>query len=438
MQPLSKLFAAITARAEFLAFAAATSTQALGALIAGVACYRWLEPADMGIWALLQSYQVWMDLFKLGIPSGLTRQIAYHLGLGAASGAAETVSTAEGATRATLAFGTVVFALIALPMSTRGTNWKWGIGAAAVAWVASTYAAYVQASCRSSPDFRQLSRVLVMDAAVGFILLALVPYFGFVGFCLRSAIQPIILVAALHRIRPFSSQVDFHLERFGELLKIGLPLFGGGYLLQLAGNAERLMLGWYDISPSVVGLLSPAQSVQSAMLLLPSTVLTYAYPKLSFQHARSESITKLWRKSLLASALSIGFCVCLSIPLWFLIPTFVPALFPKFGDSVLSMQLALIAAPFLAIRPTTALLPVLKAWWAYYLWVVVLVASKFALCFVLIPRLEPLLAVSLANVAACALTFLAILIGSFYACERAAARIADESCVKFKAPQEQG
>jgi len=439
MQPVrlaSHLFAAIRARAEFVAFASATSIQALGALIAGVACYRWLEPSDIGVWAILQSYQVWVDLLKLGIPSGLTRQIAYHLGRGDSATASETVSTAEGATLATLGIGTVVFAFIALPMAARGTNWKWGIGAAAIAWAASTYAAYIQATCRSTSDFRSLSRVLVIDAAVGFALLALVPALGFVGFCLRSAVQPMLLVVALHTIKPFSNRAHIRLAQLTELLKIGLPLFGGGYLLQLAGNAERLMLSWYDIPASVVGLFSPAQSVQSAMLLLPSTVLAYAYPKLSFQHARSESISKLWRKSLLASGVSIGFCVCLGIPLWFLIPTLVPTLFPKFGASVLSMQLALVAAAFLAIRPATALLPVLKAWWAYYLWVLVLVASKFSLCFVLIPRLEPLLAVSLANVAACAITFFAILIGSYYACKGAAVRMPDEGGFKSKASQD--
>lgn len=113
------------------------------------------------------------------------------------------MGAAEWATRATLWAGGLVFCLLAFPLWSRGGPWRVALVVTLCGWVANAYAGYLQASFSSSSDFRRLSRVLLLDAAVGVALLVLVPAFGFVGFCLRSAIQPIVQAVALHLGRPF-------------------------------------------------------------------------------------------------------------------------------------------------------------------------------------------------------------------------------------------
>ena len=67
--------------------------------VAGFVAFRWIDPADMGLWVVVQSFQVWSDVFRFGIPNGLTRQISFHLGRDDRAAAESTVAAAELATR---------------------------------------------------------------------------------------------------------------------------------------------------------------------------------------------------------------------------------------------------------------------------------------------------------------------------------------------------
>lgn len=389
--------------------------QAVSTLVAGFVAFRWIDPADMGLWVVVQSFQVWSDVFRFGIPNGLTRQISFHLGRDDRAAAESTVATAELATRWSMGVGGVVFCVLSQPLWARGASWRMAIAASLIGWLANAYSGYLQASFRSNSDFGKLSRILVLDAVVGVGLLALVPTHGFFGICLRGAIQPVVQAGALHLARPFPRQAVMDRARLHEILAIGLPLFGGGYLLQVANNAERVLMARHHVPDAVIGLFAPAQTIQSAMLLLPSTLLTYAYPKLSLAYARSASPRALCHKALLGALASVAGCAALAVPAWFLVGALVPVLFPKFAGSVSSMQFALAAAVLMAVRPATAVFPVLRAWRAYYAWVLVLLVSKWGLCSLLIPRMDPLDAVNRANVASSGITALAILACTYQA-----------------------
>src|SRR5690606_4740143 len=80
--------------------------------------------------------------------------------------------------------------------------------------------------------------------------------------------------------KPYKVKYDFKKEVFIEMVKIGMPMYVWNYLTIISRSVPRLLLVLFG-GPLLVGLYSPAGSLNNALLSLPTYVNSYMFPKMS-------------------------------------------------------------------------------------------------------------------------------------------------------------
>jgi O-antigen/teichoic acid export membrane protein len=250
-------------------------------------------------------------------------------------------------------------------------------------------------------------------------LLPVVWFWGFWGFAACTVLQVSVMAAVLHCMRPMRVPCSFDFSVLRSLLALGFPLFLASYLFQVANSAERSALLSRG-TEKLVGLYAPAVAVQTAMLMLPNSLLVYLYPKLSFKFGKTADPRGLWAGTLKATCGAVAISVLLAVAGWFALPWLLPRIFPAYRDSVPAMQWALISGIFLAVRPASAVFPALMAWRFHYLWVGVFVVAKWAFAFAFVRHVDPLAGVAFGGMLAALLSAIAILCCAYRATHGAA------------------
>lgn len=295
--------------------------------------------------SLLQSYTA---ILQLGILSGLGRELPFFIGKGDNDYIIKLAET----TNAFINY--LNYALLAVAAGASlyvyffvsdDPKLIFGIACVGLIIVTSFYNTYLNVTYRAKSEFIALSKIQLYIS--GFTLITIIfPYlFSYYGVVLRTVLISAFTVIAVFIARPLKVKPKFDKKSFKELIKTGLPIYGLGYLEDIAKTFNRTILLTFG-GVVVVGYYSPAAAVLTGMAMLPSAIGQYIYPQMSYNLGKFNDAKKLWKyvwKSALAM-LSIGLPAILIG--WFTIPYFVVKFFPNYTEGIFAAQMALVAGVF--------------------------------------------------------------------------------------------
>ncbi|HEX6737222.1 MAG TPA: oligosaccharide flippase family protein [Vicinamibacteria bacterium] len=391
-----------------------TFVMAVGALnaasLVGTAlAFRWIDPASMGVWHTLLLASSYLTVVRLGILSGLGRELPFALGQGDSVRARRIAATA-------LAFNTACSVLVAAAFLAalvflwpRGAAWRLAVPAMAVISAVNLYLTYLQSTFRSDNDFARLARVHWVQAGLALLMPLFVYAWGFAGLCVHGVLQVLLVTALAHAWRPLRVRWRFDAGLARELLATGLPLFAASYLQTLAAGFDRVILLHQGGVPAV-GYYAPAVAVLAAMAIVPGAVATYLYPRLSFALGQGRGAGELRRMALGGAALSVAVGLPLAIAGWMTAPGLIARFFPQYLASVPAVRWSLLAGVVWSLAPAAQLLGSLKAWRALWIYVGLLVAARATFPWLLARAYEPLAGVALGNLCAAGLAAVATLV----------------------------
>jgi hypothetical protein len=172
--------------------------------------------------------------------------------------------------------------------------------------------------------------------------------FGFNGFLVYEVILLLISAVLLHYYRPIKIKPQFHKIELKRLFKTGIPHFVTSYIVSIIDTLPRLFIIKYG-TEQLLGLYSPVLMLLNTLMIFPSTISTYLYPKFSFKIGMNVAASVIWKqyyKVLILSFLGITGMVFIG---YFLIDYF-GVIFPKYALSVPYLKAALCICPFLVYK----------------------------------------------------------------------------------------
>ena len=234
---------------------------------------RYVAPAEMGVFRTFGIVAGYLTFLHMGVFDGLQREIPMQLGRG-------NKVLAERLRRRVwrwIVFVSVVSGTVFLGLALHAAwnrEWMqfWGWVAFTPAIVGTLYGGYLGTTFRTSQQFTALSRSGVVQAVAGTLVLPLLPALGYYGACLRTAVSALTNLLSLHAWRPMRLRPALDRPRFREVVRIGLPLSGIGYLSTALWTSVEatLVLWWFGLE--ALGLYSMAVFVRGFVIQLAQNV----------------------------------------------------------------------------------------------------------------------------------------------------------------------
>jgi O-antigen/teichoic acid export membrane protein len=338
-------------------FATGNTVAMLLGVVGSLVQARYLAPEDMGVLRTFGIVAGYLTFLHLGVFDGLQRELPLQLGRGNRAQAEQAASASLAwIILVSLACG-AIFLVLALRAAYHG-EWMqfWGWLAYTPVIVATFYGGYLGTTFRSGQQFIVLSQVSVIQAIAGTLVLPLFPIMGYFGACLRMAVSSVTNIFFLHRWRPLRVRPVLDWPSFREVIRIGLPFSGIGYLgISLWVSLEgTLVLAWFGIK--MLGLYSLALFVRTLVVQLALNLNQVLTVKVFDQYGRTNRVTDCVH--LIIKPMAVAFVG--SIPLvtagWFVLPWAIRLFVPAYVEATLMMQIMLFMLPITFLRLPSAIM----------------------------------------------------------------------------------
>jgi O-antigen/teichoic acid export membrane protein len=399
----SRLRERFAGRRTFAFFVLSVGVLNVTSLLGNALAFRWVDPASMGVWHTLLLASSYLTVIRLGLISGMGRELPFALGSGDLERARRIAATSLTYSMACSAFAALTFAGLSLFFWSSSPAWRFALPAVAVVSASNLYLSYLHATFRSESDFARLARVHWVHAVSALLMPVMVYGFGFPGLCAHAALQAILITAYAHGLRPLRVPLRFEPGLAKHLLATGLPLFVAGYLQTAAAGFDRIILLQRG-TVETVGYYAPALAVIAAMAIIPGAIATYVYPRMSFALGQGRKSGSLRRMALTAGATSFLAGLPVAAAGWLAAPYAIGQFFPQYVPSIPAVRWSLLSGLLWSISPAIQALGSLKAWRSLSFYIVVLLAARWTFPWLLSRSGEPLAGVALGNVYAAACT----------------------------------
>jgi len=321
-------------------------------MIAGFIILRWLDPTELGMWQSFSVFVGYLQILTLGTTSGLNRELPYWFGKGKRTLGMKRLKTAGYFTTKLSFFLMLIImsiAIILYALNILTLNYAVIMIFAFSIGALSIQTNFLGATYRSTQSFDKLSKIQFYNSILFFLLLPLIYFFDIWGYIAYQTILTLALYLGYQFFRPFKVEYKFEKEQFIELVKIGLPMYIWNYLASLSRSIPRLILILFG-SPLLVGLFSPAGSINSAMLNLPGYINRYLFPKISFQFGKNNDVNEVYQYVMKASLILFLVMMFFSIILALIIPYIFEVFFPKYIEGIVAAQITLFSGVFYSIN----------------------------------------------------------------------------------------
>jgi O-antigen/teichoic acid export membrane protein len=345
----------------FLTFTSSVVAVNVASLVGNGLAFRWVDPWSMGVWHTLILVMGYLTVFRLGLVNGMGRELPFALGSGDRERARRIASTSQAVSLAGAVLVAITFVVLLAVRWHAGWTWRIALVSMAVLASATFYLTFLQATFRSDSDFERLARVHWVQAGLGILLPVSVYLFGFVGLCLHTAAQAVVVTMLAHAWRPLVVPSRFEPPLARELTAIGLPLFAAGYLQTVAAGFDRVIL-LRVAGVEAVGYYAPAVAVIAAMAIVPGAIATYVYPRMSFALGQGHTPRDMRRTATIAVVVSLAAGLPVAVAGWLAAPTVIERFFPRYLDSIPAVRWSLLAGLLWSLSPATQVLGSLKAW----------------------------------------------------------------------------
>jgi O-antigen/teichoic acid export membrane protein len=246
-----------------------------------------LGPEQMGAWQTIFLISTYGMLISAGIINGMGRDVPYYRGKGDVEKVRETIATTficllivTAASLAVAAVGYLVFPDDLRLLLVMG-------GVLVGARLANIFSTIL---IRSFRDFRRLglhqgTTALLLLLALGPLSLAPGLYTIFWGVCLAYGVVLIYSKKYFH-IVPWSRKTCYH------LIGVGFPIYLVGLLFTLLTTIDRLIvLGFLGMEQ--LGIYTMATTALAVLLMAPSLVSNFMYPKLAEHYGATGRVSEL-------------------------------------------------------------------------------------------------------------------------------------------------
>jgi O-antigen/teichoic acid export membrane protein len=386
-----------------VSFVASVGAVNVTSLVGNALAFRWVDPTSMGVWHTLLLANSYLMVVRLGLVSGMGRELPFALGRGDAGKARRIVATSLAFNTAGCAAVAVVFVALLPFFWSSGVAWRMALPAMAVVGATTLHLLYLQATYRSDREFALLARLNWAQAAIALLQPFMVYLLGFAGLCLHAALQVVVVTACTHVLRPFPVRPWFEPRLAGELIGTGLPLFLASYLQVLATGFDRVILLRRG-TVETVGLYAPALAVLAAMAIVPGAVSTWIFPRMSYALGQGRTGGGLRRMALGAGAASLAAGLPVAVAGWLAAPEVIKHFFPQYAASLPAVRFSLLSGLLLSLSPATQLLGSLKAWRSLAFLIGVVLVARWAFPWSLSGTYPPLEGVARGNAWAAAVT----------------------------------
>jgi O-antigen/teichoic acid export membrane protein len=331
-------------------------------LVTGFFTYRYIEPSLLGIGALFSILEVYSTFSRLGIINGLGRELPYLLGKNKYDEAKKIASTALGYSIISNSFLFVIVPVFIynFEFDSNNSSHLYSLIVIIFRVLFSSYTNYLSVTFRTGESFINLSKIQNVLSGIKLLSLPLVIYWGFYGLLLRELILSLLEMLFFHIKRPLKVEVGLEKDSFLSLIKVGFPLFLVSYLVSIIETFPRLYIAKFG-TISDLGLFSPVIIILGIAVILPNSIASYMYPKMSYEFGQHANKTKLWNVVKFTALISLLSSVPMCVVVYFVADQ-VTWLFPKYSATVPYLKISAFSLLFIGYKSSGLTFSVLKSW----------------------------------------------------------------------------
>jgi len=333
----------------------------LSNLASGLVTFHWIDPYHIGLWQGLMLIDTYSAFFRLGIINGMNRELPFAMGQGNMTLAVKYAETTLFFTVGNILVF-IMFSMVAIFFIPWTTALLFPVAAIFIVVSVNFYNSYLYGTFRANADFDQLSIIQIIQGFLKIFSIALVVYLGFNGFLIREISIVLIITLFAHIKRPLKQVIPkFEKKIFLELLKVGLPIFAGSYMLLFLNTVPRLLLLRFG-TVAMLGIYAPLVTIIMAISALPDSITTFLYPRMTYQIGKTKDIKAVWKKTLFSHAGLFFLGIPIVIICYFGVPLVIDHFMPKYAESKSIIKLGVFTALFMSYKFGYTTLITVKAW----------------------------------------------------------------------------
>lgn len=331
-------------------------------IISNIIILKIITPNELGIWNSLMIIQTYALFFQAGVLNGLNRELPFYLGKKDINKANELAASAlYFFIGGVLIFIGVCFVLGRYYFKDSSVEWMYTYIGIIVITGSKFYENYLTTTFRSNNSFEKLSYIYFVRGILQLISVGLIFYFYYEGYIFRMVLLSFVTVIMLHMIRPIKVKPKFSFKAIIHLTKVGLPIFALIFIYNTSLTFDRILFIKYSTT-EVIGYYSLGLMALGAFKMLPESLASYLYPRLSFDLGEGKSTINLINKSIRANAIIFTIMFILSVIGCFLLPPVIREFFPKYIEGIVPAQILLFGGAFAGGSVGNNVITSLKAW----------------------------------------------------------------------------
>lgn len=320
--------------------------------LVGFVILRWIMPQSLGRWQSFTVFVGYINILTLGTTSGLNRELPYYLGKGEEEKAMDKLRAGGFFTTALSLSLMGLTAIIGLILGLSGvfstSNAIMFVFAFATAAL-SIQTNFLGATFRSANSFDKLANIQLINAGLYIVLLPLIYFFNIWGYIAYQTLLALFLYLGYYLYRPYKIKYSYNLKETVELVRVGLPIYIWNYLASISRSIPRLTLVVLG-TPMLVGLYSPAGSINAAMLNLPGYTNRYLFPQMSYRFGKTNDKMEVFRYARKAAGILFIVMFSSAVVMAIIIPPMFTYLFPKYVEGIAAAQIAIFSGVFYSIN----------------------------------------------------------------------------------------
>lgn len=320
--------------------------------VSGFIILMWINPEELGTWQSFTVFIGYIQILTLGTTSGLNRELPFYLGKGNKEIALKKLEACGYYT--TLLSTSLMIVVIILGLLLWQLNVFIIDHAIMFVFAFSTAALSIQtnflgATFRSSNSFNKLTIIQMLNVGLYFLLIPLIYFFNIWGYIVYQTLLALFLFIGYYLYRPHKIKYKYNYKETIELIKVGFPMYFWNYLSEISRSIPRTILVIFG-NPLMVGLYSPAGSINSAMLELPAYTNRYLLPQMAYRYGKTND-----RKIILNYATKAAFYLFVimlvaAVILVFIIPPVFNAFFQKYTQGIVAAQITVFSGVFYSVN----------------------------------------------------------------------------------------
>lgn len=326
--------------------------KAVAHIVSGFIILIWLDPQDLGTWQSFTVFVGYIQILTLGTTSGLNRELPFYLGKGDEEKAMSKLQAGGYYTTflsTTLMILVIILALILYKFNVFNLDstimFVFAFSTAAL----SIQTNFLGATFRSSNSFNKLTKIQLLNSLLYFVLIPLIYFFNIWGYIIYQMFLSLILFVGYYYYRPYKIKYKYNKKEIIELIKVGFQMYFWNYLSEISQSIPRTILVLFG-NPLIVGLYSPAGSINGAMLELPGYTNRYLFPQMAYRYGKTNNRGDVFKYSTKAASYLFFIMLAAAVVLFFVIPPMFEKFFEKYTEGIFAAQITVFSGVFYSVN----------------------------------------------------------------------------------------